>query len=72
MWYAIVADADYSGRRHCPCITEQPDRAVNVFRREYSAWPGQGNVQAVGPFPTAADASAGWRTAPAIPISTTD
>lgn len=56
-WYAILADKDYKGKRYVVAITQSPDSTVASVRRSYDFWIGKGNVEALGPYDTAADAS---------------
>lgn len=58
MWYAIVSDANYSGLRRIACLTQERDSAVERERRNYEFWGGsRGNVEALGPFDHAWQAS---------------
>lgn len=58
MWYAIVADANYSGLRRIACLTQDKERALASERQKYEFWGGsRGNVEAIGPYDHAWQAS---------------
>lgn len=65
-WYAFVADADYRGGRRVIGIgaktsSTQVKQTIATAEREYSAWPGRGNVVAVGPYRDSVEAMQHWK-----------